>query len=90
MRRKGTASAQRVARSTIVNKCSNLSSDTGVRSGADIDDQGFPSLSVLSLSEYVKVRQALARCIDEARQTVRESLSLSSASASSLHLPVQH
>ncbi|GFR69620.1 hypothetical protein ElyMa_000305100 [Elysia marginata] len=49
----------------------------GVRSGADVDDQGFPCLSVLSLSEYVKLRQALVRCGDEARQTVHENLSSS-------------
>ncbi|GFS06874.1 arrestin domain protein [Elysia marginata] len=61
-----------------------------VRSGADIDDQGLPCLSVLSVSEYVKLRQALVRSIDEALQTVNESLSLTSASASSFHFPVQH
>ncbi|GFR82418.1 tRNA N6-adenosine threonylcarbamoyltransferase [Elysia marginata] len=66
----------------------------GVRSGADIDDQGFPSLSSVCRKSVgicqFELRQALVRCVDEARQTVPESLWLSTASASSFHFPVQH
>ncbi|GFR83507.1 multidrug resistance protein 1 [Elysia marginata] len=58
------------------------------RSGADIDNQGFPSLSVFSPSEYAQLRQALVRCVNEARQTVHESLL--SASASFFYFPMQH
>ncbi|GFR79419.1 hypothetical protein ElyMa_002288100 [Elysia marginata] len=47
--------------------------DSSSSGGADIDDQGFPSLSVLSPSEYIKLRQALVRYFDE-------SLLLSTAS----------